>query len=76
LRGLLRARNKSPPRNDVDEGASRQTGRIFKLSRRIQTEKESHQVRCDALLLIGNWSAYETMMMEIFGKDFTPHRVK
>jgi hypothetical protein len=26
--------------------------------------------------LIGNWSDYETMMQEKFGKDLTPHRMK
>src|SRR6202142_475469 len=29
-----------------------------------------------AKMYIGNWSDYETMMMEKFGKDLTPHRVK
>ncbi len=27
-------------------------------------------------LYIGNWSDYETMITEKFGKDLTPHRVK
>jgi len=26
--------------------------------------------------ITGNWSDYETMMQEKFGKDLTPHRVK
>jgi hypothetical protein len=29
-----------------------------------------------AAMHIGNWSDYETMMMEKFGKDLQPHRVK
>ena len=29
-----------------------------------------------AKMYIGNWSDYETMMMEKFGKDLTPHRMK
>jgi ATP-binding cassette ChvD family protein len=29
-----------------------------------------------AMMYIGNWSDYETMMIEKFGKDLTPHRVK
>ena len=29
-----------------------------------------------ARMYIGNWSDYETMMREKFGKDLTPHRVK
>ena len=29
-----------------------------------------------ATMHIGNWSDYETAMMEKFGKDLTPHRVK
>ncbi len=29
-----------------------------------------------AKMYIGNWSDYETMMQERFGKDLTPHRVK
>ncbi len=29
-----------------------------------------------AKMYIGNWSDYETMMREKFGKDLTPHRVK
>jgi sulfate-transporting ATPase len=29
-----------------------------------------------AKMYIGNWSDYETMMMEKFGKDLQPHRVK
>ena len=29
-----------------------------------------------ATMHIGNWSDYETMMIEKFGKDLTPHRVK
>ncbi|HET7144250.1 MAG TPA: ATP-binding cassette domain-containing protein, partial [Anaerolineales bacterium] len=29
-----------------------------------------------AKMYIGNWSDYETMMMEKFGKDIQPHRVK
>ena len=29
-----------------------------------------------ATMYIGNWSDYETMMQEKFGKDLTPHRVK
>jgi len=29
-----------------------------------------------AKMYIGNWSDYEGMMMEKFGKDLTPHRVK
>jgi len=27
-------------------------------------------------MYIGNWSDYEEMMMEKFGKDLQPHRVK
>ncbi len=34
--------------------------------------EDDSQVR----LYIGNWSDYETMMREKFGKDLTPHRVK
>ena len=29
-----------------------------------------------AKMYVGNWSDYETMMTEKFGKDLTPHRVK
>ena len=29
-----------------------------------------------ARMYIGNWSNYEEMMMEKFGKDLQPHRVK
>ncbi len=29
-----------------------------------------------AKMYVGNWSDYENMMMEKFGKDLTPHRVK
>jgi ATP-binding cassette ChvD family protein len=29
-----------------------------------------------AKMYVGNWSDYETMMREKFGKDLTPHRVK
>ncbi|MFN8413572.1 MAG: energy-dependent translational throttle protein EttA [Anaerolineales bacterium] len=29
-----------------------------------------------AKMYVGNWSDYETAMMEKFGKDLTPHRVK
>src|SRR5512144_210770 len=29
-----------------------------------------------AKMYLGNWSDYETMMQEKFGKDITPHRVK
>lgn len=29
-----------------------------------------------ATMHIGNWSDYEAMMQENFGKDLTPHRVK
>src|SRR5512140_3076105 len=29
-----------------------------------------------AKMYVGNWSDYETMMQEKFGKDLTPHRVK
>ena len=29
-----------------------------------------------AKMYVGNWSDYEAMMMEKFGKDLTPHRVK
>ncbi len=29
-----------------------------------------------AKMYIGNWFDYETMMIEKFGKDLTPHRVK
>ena len=29
-----------------------------------------------ARMYLGNWSDYEAMMMEKFGKDLTPHRVK
>lgn len=27
-------------------------------------------------MYLGNWSDYEAIMMEKFGKDVTPHRVK
>jgi hypothetical protein len=27
-------------------------------------------------MYLGNWSDYEAMMREKFGKDLTPHRVK
>lgn len=27
-------------------------------------------------MYLGNWSDYETMMVEKFGRDLTPHRVK
>jgi hypothetical protein len=27
-------------------------------------------------MYLGNWSDYEAFMMEKFGKDLTPHRVK
>jgi ATPase subunit of ABC transporter with duplicated ATPase domains len=27
-------------------------------------------------MYVGNWSDYEAMMMEKFGKDLQPHRVK
>ena len=29
-----------------------------------------------AKLYLGNWSDYESMMKEKYGKDLTPHRVK
>jgi ATPase subunit of ABC transporter with duplicated ATPase domains len=29
-----------------------------------------------ATMHIGNWSDYEAMMIEKYGKDLTPHRVK
>ena len=29
-----------------------------------------------AKMYVGNWSDYEEMMMEKFGKDLQPHRVK
>ena len=29
-----------------------------------------------AKMYLGNWSDYETMMIEKFGKDLTPHPVK
>ena len=29
-----------------------------------------------AMMYVGNWSDYEEMMMEKFGKDLQPHRVK
>ena len=29
-----------------------------------------------AKMYVGNWSDYEAFMMEKFGKDLTPHRVK
>ncbi|HXF84852.1 MAG TPA: hypothetical protein VNK49_05625 [Anaerolineales bacterium] len=29
-----------------------------------------------ATMYLGNWSDYEKMMREKYGKDLTPHRVK
>jgi len=38
--------------------------------------RESNLSGATHSLPIGNWSDYETMMQEKFGKDLQPHRVK
>lgn len=43
---------------------------------RICTHIIAYEGDSVAKMYIGNWSDYETMMMEKFGKDLTPHRVK
>jgi len=43
---------------------------------RICTQIIAFEGESNAKMYIGNWSDYETMMMEKFGKDLTPHRVK
>lgn len=43
---------------------------------RICTHIVAYEGDSVAKMYIGNWSDYEAMMMEKFGKDLTPHRVK
>jgi ATP-binding cassette ChvD family protein len=43
---------------------------------RICTHLIVFEGESQAKMYIGNWSDYETMMKEKFGKDLTPHRVK
>ncbi len=43
---------------------------------RICTHIIVYEGDSQAKMYIGNWSDYETAMMEKFGKDLTPHRVK
>ncbi len=43
------------------------------LDEEIASGKEQERPRND---IASNWSDYETMMQEKFGKDLTPHRVK
>ena len=43
---------------------------------RICTHIISFEGDSQAKMYLGNWSDYEAMMMEKFGKDITPHRVK
>jgi ATP-binding cassette ChvD family protein len=43
---------------------------------RICTHIVSFEGDSQAKMYLGNWSDYEAMMMEKFGKDITPHRVK
>jgi len=43
---------------------------------RIYTHIIAFEGESIAKMYIGNWSDYETMMMEKFGKDLQPHRVK
>jgi ATP-binding cassette ChvD family protein len=43
---------------------------------RICTHIIAFEGDSQAKMYLGNWSDYETMMMEKFGKDLTPHRVK
>ena len=43
---------------------------------RICTHILAFEGDSQANMYIGNWSDYETMMREKFGKDLTPHRVK
>jgi len=43
---------------------------------RICTHIIAFEGDSQAKMYLGNWSDYETMMREKFGKDLTPHRVK
>ncbi len=43
---------------------------------RVCTHLVVFEGESQAKMYVGNWSDYETMMMEKFGKDLTPHRVK
>jgi ATP-binding cassette ChvD family protein len=43
---------------------------------RICTHIIAFEGDSQAKMYLGNWSDYEAMMMEKFGKDLTPHRVK
>ena len=43
---------------------------------RICTHIVAFEGDSQAKMYLGNWSDYETMMREKFGKDLTPHRVK
>jgi len=43
---------------------------------RICTHLIAFEGESQARMYLGNWSDYEAMMMEKFGKDLTPHRVK
>ena len=43
---------------------------------RICTHIIAFEGDSQAKMYLGNWSDYETMMKEKFGKDLTPHRVK
>jgi sulfate-transporting ATPase len=43
---------------------------------RICTHIIAFEGDSQAKMYLGNWSDYEAMMMEKFGKDITPHRVK
>jgi len=43
---------------------------------RICTHIIAFEGESQAKMYLGNWSDYEAMMKEKFGKDLTPHRVK
>lgn len=43
---------------------------------RICTHIIAFEGESQAKMYLGNWSDYEEMMKEKFGKDLTPHRVK
>ena len=43
---------------------------------RICTHMIAFEGDSQAKMYLGNWSDYEAMMLEKFGKDLTPHRVK
>jgi len=60
--------------NDLD-GNSRYTALVVSYDH-ICTHIIAFEGESIAKIHIGNWSDYETMMMEKFGKDLQPHRVK